>query len=348
MVEARGIEEHLRVPKKLGCAGVIARVATQAMGQELKALNIPVVNVSGIELDSIRFPRVTGNMDTVAHLAVQHFLDKGMKHFGYFSLKGLPYVRAQHTTFRAKVEEKGYSCAELAVATHRGAEPDWSHDIEQIASWLKALPKPVAIFTWNASSAREVLYASLDAGLLVPDEVAVLSGSEDDLLCEASPIPISAVLPSTQMIGYRAAELLRDIKAGKPVPPEPLLIPPLGIITRQSTDMRSLHDEALIRALNYLQRSPAKGLSVGDLAKHAGLGRRVLERRFREVLRRTPADEIRRARLDSARRLLAETDLPISTLADAAGFPTQSYFSTLFGKHFGMTPMQYRNQSRPR
>ena len=348
MVEARGIEEHLRVPKKFGCAGVIARVSSEAMGQELKSLNVPVVNVSGIELSSSRFPRVTGDMNKVAQRAVEHFLERGLKHFGYFSLKGLPYVRAQHTAFRAEVELRGYSCAELAVATHHGAEPDWSLDIENIATWLKALPKPVAIFTWNASSAREVLYASLDAGLLVPDEVAVLSGSEDDLLCEASPIPISAVLPSAQMIGFRAAELLRGILAGKPAPSEPLLIPPLGIIARQSTDMRSIHDEALTRVLSYLQRSAAKEVTVSDLARHAGLGRRVLERKFRQILRRTPAEEIRRARLDNARRLLAETDMPISSVAAAAGFETQAYFSTLFGKHFGVTPMQYRKQSRPR
>lgn len=347
MVEARGLEEHLRVPRKLKCDGVIARVAYPAMARELRALNVPVVNVSSIRLPGFKFPLVKGDAAKAAELAVAHLRSKGFEHFGYFGLRGLDYVTREQNLFQAEVAAMGFDCAQFAVAPLHGAEPDWSANIGLVANWLKALPKPIGVFTWNASSAREVIYACIEARLLVPDEVAVLSGSEDDLLCEASPIPISAVQPATQMIGFRAMQVIQNMRRGHPPPAEPILIPPLGIVTRQSTDTHAVKDPALARVLEYLRHCPPRDLQVSDLANHAGLGRRVLERRFREVLRRSPADEIRRARLDFARRLLAESDLPIVSIVEAAGFGSQSYLATLFAKHFGISPLQYRRRSRP-
>ena len=347
MVETRGIEEHLRIPKGLRCDGVIARISSEKMADTLQALAIPVVNVSGINLAHSAVPRVTSDTRKVVEMGSKHLIEKGFANFAYFSLHGLSYVRIQQNNFQSQIEEMGYRCALLGVPSRSGAEPDWSTDIGRLVERLRALPKPVAIFTWNASSAREIIYACMAGGILVPDEVAVLSGSEDDLLCEASPIPISAVQPACQMIGFRAAELLNDLMHGRAAPCEPILIPPLNVITRQSTDNFTLRDEALARVLNYLREGALKNLGVDDLARKAGLSRRVLERRFREVLRRTPAEEIRRARLDCARKLLVETDLPISSVSEASGFPNKCYFASLFGGHFGMTPAQYRHHSRP-
>lgn len=348
MVEARGLEERLRVPRKLQCDGIIARVASPAMAKELRALDVPVVNVSAIRVPGFDFPLVKGDATKAAQLAVAHLRSKGFEHFGYFGLRGLDYVTREQNLFLTEVAATSFACAQFAVAPMHGAEPDWSATIGRVADWLRALPKPIGIFTWNASSARQVIYACIEARLLVPDEVAVLSGSEDDLLCEASPIPISAIQPATQMIGFRAMEVIQNMRRGRPPPAEPILIPPLGIITRQSTDTRAVKDPALGRVLEFLQHCPPKNLQVADLARQAGLGRRVLERRFREMLRRSPADEIRRARLDFARRLLAESDLPIDSVAEAAGFGSQSYLATLFAKHFGISPLQYRRRSRPR
>ena len=58
-VEARGMEEHLRVPPGWRGDGIIARVNTPVIARELKSLGIPVVNVSGIDLAETKFPRVS-------------------------------------------------------------------------------------------------------------------------------------------------------------------------------------------------------------------------------------------------------------------------------------------------
>ncbi|MCU0785406.1 MAG: XylR family transcriptional regulator [Verrucomicrobia bacterium] len=348
MVEARGMEEDLQVPKNLKCIGVIARVTSEKMADELKALRLPVVNVSSISVANAGFPRIISDMDKVAEMAFQHLWERGFRHFAYFGLRGLNYTLLQRNAIRNRVKAVGCQYAELSVDTHLGAEPDWGGGLKVVSAWLQTLCKPVGIFTWNASSAREIIYACLADGLLVPEEIAVLSGAEDDLLCEASPIPISAIMQAAQQIGFQAAELLEEMRRGRKGSGEPLLIAPLQVVNRQSTEALILKDKALARAMDFLRQTDPKDIKISDLARQAGLGRRALERRFREVLRRSPADEIRRARLDSARKLLGETDLPISTVAEAAGIATQSYFASIFGTHFGMTPLQYRNQSRPR
>jgi LacI family transcriptional regulator len=210
------------------------------------------------------------------------------------------------------------------------------------------LPKPVALLTWNPSSAREVIYAAHVAGLLVPEEVAVLSGADDDLLCELLPVPASGILVAAEQIGHQAARLLDRLMRGQRPPARPELVAPLGIVTRQSTDTLAIRNPALVKALNFIRRNAAQAMHVNDVARHAGVSRRVLERQFVETLGRAPAAEIRRARIERAKALLAETDLPIPDVAAAAGFGSPEYLACALRADCGQTPLKYRRWVRIR
>jgi LacI family transcriptional regulator len=345
-VEARGLEERLQVPHGWRGEGIIARVGSEAMGQDLRDHRLPVVNVSGIELPGTRFPRVTTDMEVTAELAGKHFFDRGFRHFAYFSLLGLPYLATQQNAFMATVHKVGCDCAVYGVEPHAGAEPDWNLDVAKLAKWLKELPKPVGILTWNADSGRQVIYAAQQAQLKVPEEVALLSGSDDDLLCEVSFIPISGVLVAAEQIGFRAAQVLDRLLRGRPAPKQPALIPPLGIVTRQSTDTLAIRDCALVAAVSFIRENASKPIQVSDVAHHAGVSRRVLERRFIQSLERTVAEEIRRVHFDLAKKLLVETDLAIPEVAEAAGFGTPEYFAYVFKRELAQTPLKYRKQIR--
>lgn len=345
-VEARGLEERLQVPRGWRGEGIIARIGSEAMVRDLRAHRLPVVNVSGIVLPGGSFPRVTTDMAVTAELAAKHFLDRGFRHFAYFSLLGLPYLTPQQNAFIATVRRAGYDCAVHGVKPHAGAEPDWNLDVAKLAGWLKKLPKPVGILTWNADSGRQVIYAAQQARLHVPEEVALLSGSDDDLLCEVSYIPISAVLVAAEQIGYRAAQVLERLMRGHAPPKQPALIPPLGVVTRQSTDTLAIRDRALVTATSFIRQNAARPIQVSDVARQAGVSRRVLERRFMRVLERTIAEEIRRVHFECARKLLVETDLAIPAVAEAAGFGTPEYFAYVFKRKQGQTPLKYRKQIR--
>lgn len=345
-VEARGMEERLEVLPVWPVEGVIARVSRPEMVDALNALRVPVVNVSGIELPNTHFPRVSTNMHSSASLAVEHFVERGFKNFAYFSLKGLPYVADQQNAFVQRVEERGHQCTTFGVEAHHGAEPDWGFDLRKLAKWLRELPKPVGIFTWNASSAREVLFGCQSAKVVVPEEVAVLSGADDDLLCEVSHVPISAIVPAAEQIGFEAARTLDVLMKGRRSPKQPILLDPLRVMARQSTDTLAIHDPILIQALNFIRSNAANLIQVSEVAAHAGTSRRVLERRFAQLLGRSPAEEIRRHHFDRAKKLLVETDMRIPEIANASGFGSPEYMAYVFRQEIQQSPRKYRELTK--
>ena len=345
-VEARGMEEHLELPRGWQGDGVIARVGSERMARELRAKRLPLVNVSGIELRGVNFPRVSTDLVASARLATEHFLERGFRHFAYFSLVGLGYVTTHQEAFIAAVKAGGGDIASFAVKPQAGAEPEWRLDLVKLGEWVQGLPKPVAILCWNASGAREVVLGCQAVGLHVPEEVAVLSQADDDVLCEATQIPISGVRVAADTIGFQGAKLLdRLMRGGKP-PERPLFIAPLSIIQRQSTDTLAIRDPVMARALAYIRQQAHLPVRVSDVARNAGVSRRVLERRFLEQLQRTPAAELRRFQLGRARQLLVETNLPMPAVAEKSGFGSQAYLSAMFRKHFDQTPRQFRRTAQ--
>lgn len=343
-VEARGIEEHLKLPSGWKGDGVIARIATPQMAKELRAKKIPVVNVSGIELSGTNFPRVSTDLVASAQVAVDHFLERGFRHFAYFSLEGLGYVTTHQAAFARGVQAGGGDLSIFTAKPQTGAEPEWRLDLNKLGAWLQSLPKPVAILCWNASGAREIIFACQQVGLQVPEDIAVLSQSYDEVLCEATQIPISGVRAAADTIGFQAAKLLEGLMRGKKTPKQPHFIAPLSIVSRQSTDTLAIRDPALVKALSYIRQQATLPVRVDEVARHAGVSRRALERKFLEILQRTPAEELRRFQLDRARQLIAETNLPMPDIAEKSGFGSQAYLSAIFRKHFNQTPLQFRRE----
>ncbi|MDR3456247.1 MAG: substrate-binding domain-containing protein [Verrucomicrobiae bacterium] len=343
-VEARGLEERLRVPAGWQGDGVIARIGSTDMADEIKALGIPVVNVSGIQVPNVSFPQVTTDLKASAELAAKHFFERGYKHFAYFSLIGLPYVAAHQKAFADAVAQSEGECVVRAVKPQCGAEPDWRLDLTKLSDWLKTLPKPLGVLAWNPSSAREVIYACQNAGILVPEEVAVLSGTDDELLCNLLHVPVSGILVPAEDIGYQAAKLLDQLMRGGAVPNKTETLPPIGVVSRKSTDSLAISDASLVKAISFIRLNAVQQIQVSDVARHAGLSRRVMERRFTEVLNRTPAEEIRRLRLERAKQLLSETDLSIPEVADATGFCSPEYLTYVFSKEVGTSPAKFRNK----
>ena len=343
-LEARGMEEHLRIASGWQGDGIIARVSTPAIAQELKALKIPVVNVSGIRVQNADFPTVTTDPKLVTEMALSHFRNRGFRNFGYFNLRGLSYVAAQKDAFVNTVKSIGGECALYEVKVKTRAEPDWSLDLAELGKWLKSLPRPVGILAWNASSGREILYACEAAGLIVPEEVAVLSATDDDVLCECLQTPLSGIVVDAEKIGNQAAALMDGLLHGKRAPKEPIRIAPLDVATRRSTETLAISDPALRKALAFLGNNASAPMQVTDVARECGLSRRVLERKFIQVLGRTPADEIRRFHLDRARHLLIQTTLSIPDVAEASGFASPEYFAYVFKAECGKTPLEYRRR----
>ena len=77
-----------------------------------------------------------------------------------------------------------------------------------------------------------------------------------------------------------------------------------------------------------------------------GISRRNLELKFRRGTGRTILAEIQRIRLDHAKRMLRDTDLPIPQIAASSGYNSASYLTQVFHKDVGVTPARYRARFR--
>lgn len=97
--------------------------------------------------------------------------------------------------------------------------------------------------------------------------------------------------------------------------------------------------------VQYIRKNFHKEISIEKLAQVAHLSISALERRFKKYLAKTPKQFIRQIRLENARRLLIETQLPIAQIAYQSGFSDHSYFSKHFKLMFAELPSQFRLQS---
>jgi LacI family transcriptional regulator len=213
-----------------------------------------------------------------------------------------------------------------------------------LRKWLSGLAKPIALFAANDLSAHQVAEACLDLGLSVPEEVAILGVDNDVLLCESATPPLSSVDPGFQRVGFEAARLMDRLLAGEAAPEEPIVLEPVGIVTRRSSEAIPIEDRGFVRALVLLRQRACEPVSVDMVVREARISRRRLEQRCREVLGRTPHDEIVRVQMEKAQRLLAESQVKIEQVARLCGYVHTQNFYRAFRKEMGMTPASYRRK----
>ena len=98
--------------------------------------------------------------------------------------------------------------------------------------------------------------------------------------------------------------------------------------------------------INYIHANFSENLSLEKLSEISCISISALERRFKKHLGRTPSQYINEVRLREARRLVIETDIPISQIAFQCGFIDPSYFSKRFCKTYGKPPSKLRKKAK--
>ncbi len=337
-----------RLPPGWRGDGIIARVADRAMARHLARARGRVVNVSTARVPGANFPTVTADLQAAAKLAIEHLLDQGFRHFAYYAPMNLSFVEDHHHSFVKLLEERGYTCSLLHAPGGKRPDKQWQKQQKALERWIRDLPKPVAILTWTGRRGREVIYACRALGLSVPEQVAVLGADDDALLCGTCIPPLSAVALTSEQIGFEAAALLDRMLHGAKPPAKPTLIPPTRIVVRQSTDTLTIDDEDLARAIAFIRINASSPIQVSDILRAVPVSRRSLDRRFQQVLGRTPAEEIRRVHLERAKQLLADTDMPVPNVATAAGFNSREYLARAFKQATGVSPREYRSRIQGR
>ena len=97
-------------------------------------------------------------------------------------------------------------------------------------------------------------------------------------------------------------------------------------------------------AATLLTADLSRHLPIREVAASLGISETSLKNYFRGVYGQSPAAYLRQARMNRAAELLAQTRLPVSTIAESVGYLNQSKFASVFKRHFGVTPLEYRRQ----
>lgn len=325
--------------------GIICRTGVSPLGGFLRTLGCPIVELLG---DGVRYvSEVQSDATEVAACAVDHYTSLGFRNFAYYSYGNAWWGSLRGEFFKNLLKERGYDCHMLLSRRERRyvSFPVWSNEYESsLIEWLEALPKPVAIWTAADTVAQRVHNACVKIGLLIPDQVALLGTDNDQYLCNVLTPSLSSIEPNSIRVGYEAAKLL-DLKMRKKehLPTLPIKIPPLGVVTRQSSDIIAVEDREMVRIARMIRQEALNGLQVNDLVRESDLSKRSLERRFKKCFGRTIDYEIVQIRINYAKKLLTDTLLPISVVGEQSGFDG-NYFIKAFRRIVGISPREYRRK----
>lgn len=226
--------------------------------------------------------------------------------------------------------------------------PGWISADEKVAAWLAALPRPIGIFACNDVKCRELALICQEAGIRVPEEAALIGVDDDDIICRSALPPLSSVSLPAEQVGYEAAALLERLMSGQAPPTKPIRLPPLQLITRQSSDILLIEIPEVAEAVRFIREHAHEQIGVEDVLRRVPVNRRWLERMFRQTLSRTPLEEINQVRIARAKRLLITTDLSMPRVAEQSGFDSARRLNSNFQNITSMSPSAYRLQFRLR
>ena len=214
---------------------------------------------------------------------------------------------------------------------------------QKLRALLAKIPKPAAIFCENDHIGVMICRVARLSGIRIPEDLAVV-GYGENLIAQYCDPPLTSMSPPGVKVGAAAAELLAKWMNGV-APRADVVIPEVEIEVRESTLGRSGSAE-LERVRRFIQRNDDQGLSLPTLAAVAGVSTRTLIRKYTAAFGTDPLEEWRQLRLEKAKRLLEDPEVPVGEVANRCGFSSQANFYNYFLRHVGMSPTAYRGQGK--
>lgn len=333
-------------PETWRADGVIARITTPLVLRQIQDRGAPAIDVGDLYVGAAGIDSVITDADAWARLALDHLRSKGFEHFAHYAPPSRDYSKRRGAAFAAAVEAAGWPCAQYRPGYRVGREISRDEHRRRVARWLHQLSTPVAVLAIDAQRGKDLAEVCVYEGFAIPEDVAILAGDSDELSCEICSPPLSSVDVASRRIGYEAAARLAARFAGEPMLDAPLAVEPDGVHARQSTDVLAIADPLIAQALRYMQTHACRGVTVEEVLDAVPVARRQLERQFRQSIGRSPAEELRRLRLERGRQLLAETELSMEEVAAASGYAGSTQFGAAFRKEQGLSPLAYRRRSQ--
>ena len=300
---------------------------------------------SGIPLVLNNFPPQLPPPE-LPHISVLHNdeIAIGRKAAAFFRSKGnfrsFAYVPDESKSWWSTYRQRGFR---MELSRHGHNCSTFRDEKSRLGVWLKKLVKPAAILATNDVTGTRILEACRMMDIDVPRQIAVLGVDNDEIICNGIRPTLSSLHPNHVELARRAAHELDRIMRGKRRASSPILIPPIGIIERSSTQKIPPAGFLIREALSYISEHATEGITASDVARHLKVSHSLLRLRFRTILKRSVRDQILDVRFAAVNDLLKTTQYNLEHIAAKTGFSSANMLSHAYKTRFGYSPSRFRS-----
>jgi LacI family transcriptional regulator len=331
-----------------GYDGIVARANHQLARRALK-LGVPVVNVWPSSPAWRLLPGVFPDSTETGRLVAEHLLARGFRTFATLTSPENVDNELEVAEFTRLVRSAGFGCSSSYIPQNPARDlACWRKSVRLIDRAMDEWVLPVGVYAGQEVGGRMVVQAAHRRGWRIPEDVAIVAGKNQETLCERPRPSLTSVEIGYDRIGYAAAKLLDQLMAGEAAPATPIRLAPQGLFVRESTDFFAVKDPAVAAALAFISANSHRRIGPDDVASAIGVETRTLQNYFQKTIQRPIATEIRRVRIERAKRELAQSDRTLGTIARDAGFGSIHRLYEVFRRELGIAPGEYRLQRQLR
>jgi LacI family transcriptional regulator len=278
-------------------------------------------------------------------MAADHLIGQGFQNLAFLDNWGDWNAQERERSFAAEALRRGrtYEYLDMTPAILGKLQ----QPIQRLAARLEELPKPLGVAMVHDTGWPLLLEACHSARLTIPDQVAAVGVGNNEVLCELGEMSLSSVDINHKRHGYEAAALLDRLMAGEAPPPSPLRVPPSRVVVRRSSDVLAVNESSVRLAVAFMRdHYEDTSVSVDDIVQASGTSRRRLYTLFQQCLDQSIGEALSGLRVEEAKRLLAETDMKIYTIAIRTGYLGHEQLIRAFRRKTGLSPSAFRKRSR--
>ena len=309
-------------------------------------IGVPVVDLSD-QLPELPFPRVLPDNEAIGRLGAEHLIGRGFEHFAFYTQDNqAPVVKERMAGFRNAVLRAGRQFHIIDYTRYITLEGARLKLLSWLGRQFADLPKPIAVMAQYDGDANDIVRACQEAGLAIPNDVAVVGADNDPIYAELGPIALSSVVTNRELIGFKGAELLDSLMRGGKPPKKVIRIKPDGVIVRQSSDVVAVAEVHVAKAVDFIIRNHHRQITVDDVVDASGASRRNLYVKFAAHVGHSIQREIVRQRLEHAKHCMRDTNTKLQTIAEECGFGDASQLSKIFKHNLGISVSQFRKEHR--
>ena len=279
---------------------------------------------------------------SVASAAADLLVRHGLSVFGYV---GSRYENAVATW---DAERRDAFCGAIAkhgfrAAVYSPSSADADRELTDLSSWLRTLPKPCGVFVSDDMRAMQVLSVCRADGIAVPEQIQVLGVDNEEWICCHTSPTLTSVEVDFEGCGQRAAETLLAMMEGRKCAHEASFGIRRVVQRMSTTDMHGSTNRAVM-AREWMLANCCRRIEGPEGAAALGCSTRTLQLSYKSVFGRTMQQDLIEMRLEHARKLLSDTDVPVCRVAECCGVKASSHFMRQFKARTGMTMLQYRRR----